>query len=1207
MEYGFSIVREFDRPVRVSEAVIQTLVSGRRQGEVGSSESASGEESMTETRERARGLFLALIMVTSVMTAGVAFSGSAAAQQQADKPGDAVANGGTAIYDWYDLNQTRDDLDADYTLENDLDETTPGYNETVKNVSTGNLANGGSGFVPIGLGKVSNRIYYSGTFDGDGHTISDLYINADSRFAGLFPIVTGKVEDLTVADADVDSSTTFAGTVVGNFGGTIQNVNVTNSDVTAEGYTGGLVGALNGGSIQGVSVSGSGTVESDPDNSANEHKTGGIAGAAVNSGGTIANSETNITVKGARHVGGVVGFLQANNIEGVGTTTITDSKATGRVEGTSLSEDGSNYANGQNIGGLVGSAEYTGALVVEESFTTATVKGTENVGGLLGNDVNGRAGVTIKQSYSVANIKSDGGDAQGNIGGLVGKGAPEINNSYAVPTITTDVDGSGTGADDIGGVIGTVNGQSETDSINTFWNTERTGFSSAVGDGNLDATGLTTSEMQGAEATVNMAGFNFSTNWTDVANDYPELRTFAENQPISIGDTGYGTIQGAINNAESGDTIEVEPGAYVEEVKIDEPLTLESKGTAAETKIRLTQEEASSTGAPTVDILSPGVTVDGFTIQRNSTGNFAQGIRVSNGSESGDTVVVSNNTVENLNTTRSVDNGILVGDNNAGDTPANVIVHSNTVSEFPNGIGVTSKTSGEVVKNVTVRNNTLYGNQVGFGVSNVSGAGVESIEATQNNITQNGVGVYLFGEGDSGLPFTDVNASEVSAIRNDIVDNGNGELEGPSGVVNNGTNSLNATSNWWGASSGPSGQGPGSGTEVSSNVTFEPFYIDAAKQTLRVDVNDESVENASRTNVGGDGSATVTVGGRDVQSTTVTLPSGSSATSVTVGEASAPTGSAQGSEPENDVATYLNVSADSEVDDSVDISVTVEKSTLSDAGIATEDAVILHYVDGAWTELETTPSTGGGTVTLTATATGLSPFAVGAAAADPAGGGSDTGSLSGEIAAGDTSVTERISLGPVREVTVGFAEATTGSVRIERVDGFPVSAPTPDRQVLSTIDIAPPAEAANAPGSVEVTISRTAVSDAGTSPSELRFVRYDESDDELETLNTDVVSADEQTIVLSADTPGFSVFGVVVAEQTTATATPTATTTPGPTATVSRTETATPTRTPVEESTSPDAATETPTPTEGSGPGFGAIVAVLSLIAAALLAGRRDE
>ena len=217
--------------------------------------------------------------------------------------------------------------------------------------------------------------------------------------------------------------------------------------------------------------------------------------------------------------------------------------------------------------------------------------------------------------------------------------------------------------------------------------------------------------------------------------------------------------------------------------------------------------------------------------------------------------------------------------------------------------------------------------------------------------------------------------------------------ESQSGFDSSAADTLNATSNWWGASSGPSGQGPGSGSAVSANVTFEPFYIDAAKQTLRVDVNDESVENASRTNVGGDGSATVTVGGRDVQSTTVTLPSGSSATSVTVGEASAPTGSAQGSEPENDVATYLNVSADSEVDDSVDISVTVEKSTLSDAGIATEDAVILHYVDGAWTELETTPSTGGGTVTLTATATGLSPFAVGAAAADPAGGGGDTGGV----------------------------------------------------------------------------------------------------------------------------------------------------------------------------------------------------------------------
>jgi major cell surface glycoprotein (TIGR04216 family) len=58
--------------------------------------------------------------------------------------------------------------------------------------------------------------------------------------------------------------------------------------------------------------------------------------------------------------------------------------------------------------------------------------------------------------------------------------------------------------------------------------------------------------------------------------------------------------------------------------------------------------------------------------------------------------------------------------------------------------------------------------------------------------------------------------------------------------------------------------------------------------------------------------------------------------------------------------------------------------------------------------------------------------------------------------------------------------------------------------------------------------------------------------------------------------------------------TPTATASPTPTATASPTATA-----------APD--TDTPTPTEGGGPGFGAVVALVALLAAALLATRRDN
>ncbi|MFC7255027.1 HVO_2072 family ArtA-dependent S-layer glycoprotein [Haloplanus litoreus] len=72
------------------------------------------------------------------------------------------------------------------------------------------------------------------------------------------------------------------------------------------------------------------------------------------------------------------------------------------------------------------------------------------------------------------------------------------------------------------------------------------------------------------------------------------------------------------------------------------------------------------------------------------------------------------------------------------------------------------------------------------------------------------------------------------------------------------------------------------------------------------------------------------------------------------------------------------------------------------------------------------------------------------------------------------------------------------------------------------------------------------------------------------------------------------------------TATPEPTETPEPTPTETATPEPTPTETSTPEPTATATATETPTPTEGGGPGFGAIVAVIALLAAALLATRRD-
>ncbi|ADI74068.1 hypothetical protein Metev_1193 [Methanohalobium evestigatum Z-7303] len=49
------------------------------------------------------------------------------------------------------------------------------------------------------------------------------------------------------------------------------------------------------------------------------------------------------------------------------------------------------------------------------------------------------------------------------------------------------------------------------------------------------------------------------------------------------------------------------------------------------------------------------------------------------------------------------------------------------------------------------------------------------------------------------------------------------------GIINIAATDVNATYNWWGSNDGPSGEGPGTGDQVSENVSFEPFLTERVK------------------------------------------------------------------------------------------------------------------------------------------------------------------------------------------------------------------------------------------------------------------------------------------------------------------------------------------------------------------------------------------
>ena len=209
--------------------------------------------------------------------------------------------------------------------------------------------NNGAGWNPIG----TETARFSATFEGNGHTLRNLFINR--------PSTSG----------------------VGLFGSTgpasaIRNVGMTLIDVTGSGSVGGLVGNGQGtitASYATGHVSGVGDV-------------GGLVG--LNGGGTITASYATARVSGSfAHVGGLVGWTSGRIIANY---------ATGRVSGK------------QRVGGLVGIAAGNGAIAA--GYATGRVTGTSEVGGLVGRIDPSRLSHSYWDTLTSGQATSDNGTGQ---------------------------------------------------------------------------------------------------------------------------------------------------------------------------------------------------------------------------------------------------------------------------------------------------------------------------------------------------------------------------------------------------------------------------------------------------------------------------------------------------------------------------------------------------------------------------------------------------------------------------------------------------------------------------------------------------------------------------------------------------------------------------------------------------------------------------
>ena len=445
----------------------------------------------------------------------------------------------TQITDWNDLDDVRNNLGGDYVLANDLDQNTAGYSGI------------GDDFEPIGAVSAFTLDPFTGTFDGNGHTISDLIIDETFAFnpVGLFSATDpgAQVQGITFTNADVTygNSSDGGGVVVGLNRGTVEDISVDGSVRTDEGLdTGGVVGNNKGtvrnaeshaemsatsgnvsdvGGLVGTQDNG-GLVENcvaTGDVTVNDNRVGGLVGTN-DLGGTIRDSHaTGNVIDGDGDVGGLVGSNQDS------AAVIERSYATGDIISSSTDDNfgglaGENfrgtvresYATGavdagsaDNVGGLIGSND-DGATTTE-SYATGDVEGNQRVGGLVGENADDS---NIEDAYALGAV--DGNTA---VGGVVGANAGgvarhEVRRTYAAGAVS--------GNTDVGGVAGANDSDGTVEA--SYFDTNTTGQTGGIGSpGDVnDTTGLTTDKMQGETPAPagndTMSEFDFNSVWFTV-------------------------------------------------------------------------------------------------------------------------------------------------------------------------------------------------------------------------------------------------------------------------------------------------------------------------------------------------------------------------------------------------------------------------------------------------------------------------------------------------------------------------------------------------------------------------------------------------------------------------------------------------------------------------------------------------------------------
>ena len=179
--------------------------------------------------------------------------------------------------------------------------------ETVALVNDIDLS--GTAWTPIGTydDATSTGHAFSGTFDGNNRTISNLSIDSTGGNIGFFGYVSGGIlQDVVISGASVKTTGNRAGILLGRMvGGSVTNVQVSGK-VEGNYYTGGIIGCIITNDVKVSKCINYADVTGG-------QQAGGIVGTAYNKYGTTEISECenhgSVSDKSGYGAGGIVGFL----------------------------------------------------------------------------------------------------------------------------------------------------------------------------------------------------------------------------------------------------------------------------------------------------------------------------------------------------------------------------------------------------------------------------------------------------------------------------------------------------------------------------------------------------------------------------------------------------------------------------------------------------------------------------------------------------------------------------------------------------------------------------------------------------------------------------------------------------------------------------------------------------------------------------------